>query len=79
VAAGHRLDVSADVQRLHVDDRGEAVPLARTSREIPQSSGHSAARVRIADVGNEEFPKARLRAAAGGANERGHVGRDGNE
>jgi hypothetical protein len=34
--------------------------------------------VRVADVGNEEFPKARLRALAGG-DDAGHVGCDGNE
>ena len=35
--------------------------------------------MRIADVGNEEFPKARLRALAGGPDKSGNVGGDGNE
>jgi hypothetical protein len=38
-----------------------------------------AVRVRVADVGDEEFPKARLRALARRANERGRVRRDGSE
>jgi hypothetical protein len=65
VGAGHRLDVSADVKRLHVDDRGEAVLLA-PYEEFRNRAAIGAARVRVADVGNEEFPKAGLRAFAGG-------------
>src|ERR1700730_13642817 len=45
-------------------NRGKSVLLA-PGEEFRNRAAIGAARVRVADVGNEEFPKARLRAVAG--------------
>ena len=58
------LDVGGDMQRPHVDNRGDAGALA-PGQEFPRRLRVGAARVLVADVGGEEFPKARLRALAG--------------
>jgi len=60
VAAGNGLDIRAKVKRLHVDDRGKAVLLAPVE-EFLDRAAIGAARVRVADVGDEEFPKAATR------------------
>jgi hypothetical protein len=54
--------------------------LLAPGEEFRNRAAISAARVRVADVGNEEFPKARLRALAGGRHKGwGAVSDDGDE
>ena len=59
--AAKLLDVGGDVQRLHVGDRRDAGALA-PGQEFPRRLRVGAARVRVADVGGEEFEEARRRA-----------------
>jgi hypothetical protein len=49
------------MQRLHLGDRFDAVLLAPGEKFLRRTR-MGAARVRVADVADEEFPKARLRA-----------------
>ena len=53
------LDVARDVQRAHVDNRGDADALA-PGQEFPRRLGVGAARVLVADVGGEEFAESRI-------------------
>ena len=69
VATGERLDIGANMQRRDVDDRGEAALLA-PGEEFANRAAIGAPRVRVADVGDEEFPKARLGALARRLHER---------
>jgi hypothetical protein len=68
-AAGERLDIGANMQRCDVDDRCEAALLA-PGEEFADRPAIGAARMRVADVGDEKFPKARLRAFTGRADKR---------
>jgi len=72
VAARHGLNVRADMQRLHVDDRSKAVLLAPCEK-FRNRAAVTAVRVRVANVGDKEFPKARLREVTGGADEGGRI------
>lgn len=73
VFAGERFDISADMQGLHVGERGGALPLA-PGEELPDRAAIGAARMRVADVRDEEFPKARPRALARGGEKPGSGG-----
>ena len=55
------LDVGRDMQRPHVDDRGDAGALA-PGQKFPRRLRIGAARILVADVGGEEFEEAGLRA-----------------
>jgi hypothetical protein len=65
------------MQRLHLGDRRDALALA-PGEEFPHAA-IGATRVRVADVRDEEFEKARLRALACSLNERRCMGRDESE
>lgn len=51
------------------------IELLAPCEKFPNRPSIRAARVRVADVGDEEFPKARLRAVTGGGDkDRGSIG-----
>jgi hypothetical protein len=53
--------------------------LLAPGEEFRNRAAIGSSRVRVANVGDEEFPKARLRALAGGADNGGHTASDGND
>jgi hypothetical protein len=63
--ARHRLDPRRDVHRLDYGDRGQADARA-PSQKFLCGAGIGAARVRVADIGGEEFEEAHRGAFAGG-------------
>ena len=67
------LDPGGDVHRLHGGDRRHAGGRA-PGQEFIGSAGIGAARVRVADVGGEEFEEAHAGALAGGGDERRESG-----
>jgi hypothetical protein len=60
------------MQRLHVGDWHDAMLLAPREK-LKHRMRIGTARIWIADVGNEDFPKARLRALARRLNKKRHV------
>jgi hypothetical protein len=64
------LDMGCNMQRLHAGNRRDAGVLA-PCQEFPRGLGVGAAGVPVADVGGEEFPKARLGARATDGDKRG--------
>jgi len=62
------LDPGCDMHRLHGRDRRHADGRA-PGQEFLSSAGIGPARVRVADIGGEEFEKARRGALAGGGNQ----------
>ncbi len=65
------LDPGGDVQRLHGRDRRHAMILA-PGQEVGHGAAVGAARVRVADVGGEEFKEAERGALAGSGDQRRH-------
>jgi hypothetical protein len=72
------LNIGGDMHALDGRELRHAVRV-KPVEEFDRRARIGAARVRVADIGDEEFPKAGLRTLAGCSNERGRVGRDGNE
>jgi hypothetical protein len=72
-----RFIVGPNLETIALRARGDVVPATNLFTLVTPKA--RAASVRVTDVANKELPKTRLRAVAGGADERWHVRRDGNE
>src|SRR5271166_4371503 len=66
--AAELLDIGRDMQRLHFCDRRNACLFA-PKKKLARGLAVRPARVFVADLRGEEFPKARLRAITGRCNE----------
>jgi hypothetical protein len=68
--AGRGFDPGGDMHRLHGGDRRHA-DLGAPGQEFLRGAGIGPARVRVADVGREEFEEADARAVTGGGHQLG--------